>query len=75
MRKSLRIPAALAFVVSGSAGIVACGDDAPAPTDAAVSCIQYCVPTGTDATNCPNFSVCVSPTGTCPAGCMPEPII
>jgi hypothetical protein len=74
MRMSLRIPAALAFVVSGTAGFVACGDDTPAPTDA-VTCAQYCVPSGSDPTNCPGRSVCVSPTGTCPTGCMPEPIV
>ena len=77
MRKSLRVPAMLAMVVGTSAAIaVGCGgDDDPPPVDAAVTCDEYCVPIGSDDSNCPNRTVCVSPQGTCPAGCEPEPVV
>lgn len=77
MRKSLRVPAMLAMVVGTSAAVaVGCGDDdAPPPIDAAVTCDEYCVPIGADDRNCPDRTVCVSPQGTCPEGCEPEPVV
>lgn len=73
MKKALKVPATLAFVVVGGAAIVAplmtsCGGESP-PIDAANTCELFCIPDGTDA----GTGMCDScaDAGACPAGCTP----
>jgi hypothetical protein len=72
---SLRIPAALAFTLLGTAVAASCGKDAvPPPVVVDAACVP-CVYQATDNGNCPPPTCATGPENdVCPEGCIPAPV-